>query len=272
MPRRPIESLRVYVSDVRVRLAAFGKAFDARPCCHDRGARDRRLAARLDLSPTSRFNFRKVLRTAFEFAVMRGYAIENPVIKTGRVKADDTPPGILSPEEVGALLASAHCKNVSSVALSAFAGLRDAEIGRLTWDRVDLEGGHVKIDAAVAKTSSRRLIPISSNLRAWLVPHVQKSGHIRPSQRTSYLLYSLAKKKAASVLAEAGRPCPGLQKWPHNALRHSFVSYRLALVANAAQVAEECGHGVEIMKKNYRELVTQPEAEAWFSVRPPSTG
>jgi hypothetical protein len=30
--------------------------------------------------------------------------------------------------------------------------LRDAEIGRVTWDRVDLAGGHIKVDAAVAET------------------------------------------------------------------------------------------------------------------------
>jgi Zn-dependent membrane protease YugP len=69
-------------------------------------------------------------------------------------------------------------------------------------------------------------------------------------------------------MSEEGRAAPNLKNWPHNALRHSYVSYRLALIANAAQVAEECGHSVQIMKQNYRELVTRAEAVKWFAVMP----
>jgi integrase len=257
-----------HVGDLRTRLAAFGQAFDGRPVA---GIETREIddwVSGLNLSLTSRFNFRKVLRNAFQFAISRGYASENPVIKTGRVKADELAPGTLTPAEVEALLNAADPRIVSSIALSAFAGLRDAEVGRITWDRIDFDGGFVKIDASVAKTSSRRLIPLLPNLREWLAPHAKKTGLVRPSQRTSYLLYSLAKKKAVEALTAVGQPCANLEVWPHNALRHSFVSYRLAVVANAAQVAEECGHSVAIMKKNYRELVTPREAEAWFSVLP----
>jgi hypothetical protein len=44
----------------------------------------------------------------------------------------------------------------------------------------------------------------------------------------------------------------------------------MALIANAAQVAEECGHSVQVMKQHYRELVTKCEGEAWFAVSPES--
>ena len=138
----------------------------------------------------------------------------------------------------------------------------------MTWDRIDLAGGHIKVDAAIAKTASRRLVPISENLRAWLAPYAQKEGSIRPVTRTSYNLLKIARKAAVAKLSEAGEAAPNLKDWPNNALRHSFVSYRLALVANAAQVAEECGHSVQIMKQHYRELVTAREAEKWFAVMP----
>jgi hypothetical protein len=34
------------------------------------------------------------------------------------------------------------------------------------------------------------------------------------------------------------------------------------------ELAEECGHSVQVMKTHYRELVTKMDAEAWFAVAP----
>jgi integrase len=261
-----------YVGDLRSRLATVGETFDERPVAAIESRELDDWLRGLKLSPISRINFRKVLHTAFEFALMRGYAIENPVIKTAKVKADEINPGILTPKEIAAVLAAADAEVVAAIAISAFGGLRDAEVGRMTWDRVDLVGGHIKIDAAIAKTSSRRLIPISDNLRAWLLPHAKTTGPLRPSDRISYPLYREARKTAAANLVKRGEPAKNLKDWPSNALRHSFASYRLALVANAAQVAEECGHSVQMMKKHYRELVTKTEAVAWFAVVPVRKG
>lgn len=54
--------------------------------------------------------------------------------------------------------------------------------------------------------------------------------------------------------------------WKHNALRHSFISYRLALVPNTAQVALEAGNSPQMIFRHYRELVRGAEAEKWFGV------
>lgn len=257
-----------YISDLTHRLKYAGETFDERPVATIETRELDDWLRGLGQAPTSRVNFRKVLRTAFEFAVSRGYARENPVIRTAEVKVDHAAPGILTPKEIAALLTASDPQIVAATALSAFAGLRDAEVGRMTWDRVDLVGGHVKVDAAIAKTSSRRLVPISANLKAWLSPYVKKAGPVRPSPRISYPLYRAARKAAAAKLKEAREVARNLEDWPHNALRHSFASYRMAAVTNAAQVAEECGHSVQIMKQHYRELVTKAEATAWFSVSP----
>ena len=57
-------------------------------------------------------------------------------------------------------------------------------------------------------------------------------------------------------------------KWPHNGLRHSYISYRIAEVKDAARVALEAGNSPEIIFKHYRELVTENEAREWFSITP----
>lgn len=59
-------------------------------------------------------------------------------------------------------------------------------------------------------------------------------------------------------------------EWKHNALRHSFISYRLAEIQNAAQVALEAGNSPQMIFKHYRELVRPAEAKKWFAIVPKS--
>ena len=57
-------------------------------------------------------------------------------------------------------------------------------------------------------------------------------------------------------------------KWKHNALRHSFISYRVADIQNVAQVALEAGNSPHMIFKHYRELVRPMDAKTWFSLVP----
>ena len=61
-------------------------------------------------------------------------------------------------------------------------------------------------------------------------------------------------------------------KWRHNALSHSFISYRVAKIKNVNEVAMEAGNSPDMIFKHYRELVTETEADAWFGVTPGSRG
>lgn len=54
-----------------------------------------------------------------------------------------------------------------------------------------------------------------------------------------------------------------------NALRKCYASYRLAVLNNIEQVAEESGNSPQIIREEYRELATKEEGEAWFSIFPP---
>ena len=57
-------------------------------------------------------------------------------------------------------------------------------------------------------------------------------------------------------------------KWKSNALRHSFISYRLAEIQNAAQVSLEAGNSPGMVFAFYRELVKPADAVKWFAVSP----
>ena len=57
-------------------------------------------------------------------------------------------------------------------------------------------------------------------------------------------------------------------KWKQNAMRHSFISYRLADIQNANQVAMEAGNSAGMIHAHYKELVRQAEAKRWFGIAP----
>lgn len=257
-----------YLCDLKHRLSKVGQKFADRQVATIEVVEFDDWLRELKQSPTSRANFRKVLHAMFEFAVTRGYVVENPISRTTKVKPSHAAPGILTPIELKALLAKADPSIVPWFAIAAFAGLRDAEVGRLSWEKVDLDAGYIKIDAAIAKTMSRRVIPIAANLAEWLLPYAKQTGMVRPSRNQAFTMARMARSVAAKSLKENGSAAANLEKWPNNALRHSFASYRLALTGNSAQTAEEAGHSVVMLKTHYRELVTKHEAEAWFSVRP----
>jgi integrase len=147
---------------------------------------------------------------------------------------------------------------VPFAAVGAFAGLRAAEIHRLDWKDVNLDEAHVVVDRHKDKTGRRRVVPILSNLKAWLLPHVRKEGWVCPHyshDSTLLIEFSKAFKKTGIVSV-------------HNGFRHSYASHRLAAVQSADQVALEMNTSPRKLFQNYRELVTEKTALAYFDVFP----
>ena len=58
--------------------------------------------------------------------------------------------------------------------------------------------------------------------------------------------------------------CP----WKKNALRHSYISYRVAEVQDVPKVALEAGNSGPMIFQHYRELVQPKAAKEWFGILP----
>ncbi len=56
--------------------------------------------------------------------------------------------------------------------------------------------------------------------------------------------------------------------WRPNALRRSFISYRMATVKNENQASLEAGNSPAMIFSDYRQLVTEPEGREWFAIMP----
>jgi integrase len=172
-------------------------------------------------------------------------------LKKVKLKNDDVE--VFTPAEMTKILHAAPPHLVPILAIGAFSGIRMAELNRPDWSAVDLDRGIIEIRAGLAKTASRRIIPIPDNLDAWLRPLARKGKVVH------------AKELQTHVPAQ----CRALGlEWPRNVLRHSYISYRVAQVKSADQVAIEAGNSPGIIFKHYRELTTEDKADAWFGILP----
>jgi integrase len=192
----------------------------------------------------------------FNFAVARGYSIDNPVAGVEKIKVKREETQVFTPTEIARLLAKASADFLPVLCLGAFAGVRSAEIERMEWNDIDLVGRHVIVGANRAKTASRRVIPMNDALFAWLQPYAGREGRIWPGTHDAF--YDAQKETAAAA---------GI-KWKSNALRHSYASYRFAQTGDAGRCAGELGNSAPVVHAHYRELVKPADAGLYFSIKP----
>jgi integrase len=233
---------RRYLDDLRLRLARFAAIFGQRVIATITPAEIADWLRSLGVGTVTRNTFRRRLIVVFTFAKARGYLSENPMDDVERVKEHPSEVGILTVAEMERLLNCASFETLPYWAISAFAGLRRAEVERLTWSEIDFDGGYIEVKARKAKTASRRIVTIEANLRTWLEAYRHCIGFVCPK--------NLQKK----INDDRDRASLHLD-WPQNALRHSFGSYHLSRFNDAARLALEMGNSPAIIFRHYRELV-----------------
>jgi integrase len=248
----------VYLKEIRYRLGGFARAFNLEV---------RELAAQdvadylegLKLHSRSFNNQLSMLRTFFRFCQARGWLSKHTDLlsRIERRSATGSDIEIFTPAELRALLAAASPHVATCLAIQAFAGVRTAELLRLTWHDLERRPGYIEVKAKQAKTAARRLIPISENLADWL--------RVAPRNGTERLWTRSSNRYFEGQKLAASRTGIG---WKANALRHSFISYRLAKTKDIAATALEAGNSTRIIFTHYRELCTDAEAADWFSILP----
>jgi integrase len=244
-----------YLGDLRVRLGRFVQSFGEEMIAGISASRIDEWLRGLGVGPVTRNTFRRRLAVLFSFAKRRGYVIENPVADVERAKERETEIAILSVGELARLLESASSDMLPFWTIGAFAGLRRAEIERLTWNEVDFEAGVIEVKASKSKTASRRLVTIQPNLREWLASYRTHTGRVCPVNLQSKIN---ADRERARLRSE----------WPQNALRHSFGSYHLAQFNDAAKLALEMGNSPATIFRHYRQLVRPKDAELYWKLAP----
>lgn len=266
--KRAANLSKVHLSDLESRLGRFADAFQM----NIGGVSGKLVQAwlnQMNLSGRTKWNNLQAVGALFRFAIKQKFlpkdALEE-IKSVQQVKLNEGEIEIFTPSEMRELLATARPELVPWLAIAGFAGLRSAELQRLDWSEVNLTERHIEITAKKAKTAARRLAPITDNLAAWLTPYAKASGKVTCFDSWWNQLPKLVEEinSLRMKLKQADKFV-----WKHNALRHSFISYRVADIQNVAQVALEAGNSPQMIFSNYRQLVTPTAAKAWFAIAPP---
>jgi integrase len=260
-----------YLDDCRLRLKPFKKAMgglvsNVTPADIDAYLRG------LTCGPRSRKNVHTIIRSLFSYAQSKGFlpASEKTAPEVvGRIKMKPATIGILKPEEFEAVLRVATVKTLPAFVLGGFCGLRQAEIFRLDWSAIDFTRKHITVNADIAKTSRRRLVPLPDAAAMWLESVAQETGPVieyASEVNLSIMMRSVWEKAKMKPLHVGGQERNVHQT--QNCLRHSAASYRLAETGDAARTSLELGNSPKILMQDYRELVTAEDAKVWFSISP----
>jgi len=265
-----------YISDCETQYGAFERDFGRRSLDEitteqlQAWLAARKNAAGQKLAVKTRNNWRRDLGMVWRFAIGRGRAASNPAALLPRGKDEDGPIAILTPAEAELALRTAERLGkrnyILFLALCCFAGLRTIEVKRLQKGNIHVDRRIIIINTRVSKTRQRRIVTIPDNLACWLERYGGAGGSKDNRGGAAKVIEPGGGyvKVMRRVLKEAGAPTI-----PHNALRHSWFSYHLALGQNEHRTQLEGGHdSAEVLWKNYRELTMPEAARAWFAIYP----
>jgi len=143
------------------------------------------------------------------------------------------------------------------LALGGFGGLRSVEVFRLDWTAVKRGQNQIFIGEDVIKRTKGLRNRYVTSLPA-LKRHLPslRSGPVVPVATSCFGRW---RDRACDLMC--------WDRWPQNALRHSFASYHLAHFADAGKTAHEMGHtSAQMVHSNYAEAVTKKSARLWWAL------
>jgi integrase len=213
------------------------------------------------VSKRTRNNYRDAINELFAFAKKRGYVpkgLPTEASETARVKVVSGKNHIITPREARIVMENLSPHLIPYTVLKIFSGLRTQEAFGLCWEDLRFGSKAVVIEAELTKLRQRRVPPILPNLAKWLRPFRGLTGPINSD-------YSSPQGVHKAVAKEARKVGVILR---HNVFRNCYISYRVAQPNPPALVAEEAGTSTRMVKSNYLELATKPEAKQWFSIAP----
>jgi integrase len=214
--------------------------------------------------PRTRSNHRSAMLTFFR------WCREKDMLPEGKTAADRTEkiqtrrkiPCTYTPDELKKLLENVRPEFLPWLALSAFAGMRADEImpirharskkSPLDWSDFAWDRKIIIVRPETDKNGQRRVVPICAATKAWLEPIKDKHGPVSDMMK---------KDTETKRLGEL------IGGWKPNALRHSFISYRAALVG-ISKAAMEAGNSESEARRSYNDAKSKAEAVRWFAVMP----
>ncbi len=162
-----------------------------------------------------------------------------------------------SPAEFQALLKAAPEEWKPIIILGGLCGIRPEELcpepgtrkKGLTWGSFLWAKQKVDLPASVSKVGRRRWVPICPAAMVLLKPWRNAKGDVAPRG-----------KRLSNYTRNWG------VEWKPDGLRHSYASYRLAIIKDVPELSLEMGTSEKMIFGHYLDLKHEDEAEEWFAV------
>lgn len=192
---------------------AFSKTFGRRPISTITPQEIDRWIEAKGGEPLTIRNRRRDILVLFNYARVEGYYSFDLDSKVGglrkrEVRETEEEVSILTPAQSQAVLEASSPDVLPFIALGLFAGLRVAELRRLTWDDVDFASKKIYLRKAKSKTKSRRGVTMQDALLSWLQGFEGAQG----------VIISISERAMTPIYGELAKAA-GLPKWPKNVLR-----------------------------------------------------
>lgn len=143
------------------------------------------------------------------------------------------------------------------VALGFYSGMRRGEIVRLTWDKVDLEGGFIGVTDT--KPGRERVVPVQQNLMPCLAAWRRlcrrpSRGLVFCKARIGETQIPLNKDHVTHIFKKYVRAAGLLDTVNFHGLRHSCATFLLRKGMDISAVGKILGHGSPSTTKIYEHL------------------
>jgi integrase len=221
-------------------------------------------------SATYKNQIMRQLHRIFSYAQRYHGLVVNPVAGMEKVKGKSTKdPTLLTNHHVMALLSNADEVTLPFYALACFAGIRPAEIERLEWKDINWEKKTILVRKGKSKTGSQWSLEMQPNLLEWLRPYQAQTGWILPRAVSGRAAKLNQVSEVVRKLKKKVEKAAGLEKWPQNAPRHTFMSNHLVAFGDLNKTAEAMMHSMLATGlRNYREYVDKEAALEFWRIIP----
>lgn len=224
------------------------------------GAACRQALERAFHTPQQFAKGRAILHGVFACGVRHGWCAANPIACIPRPSLHEKEVTPLPWAQLLKLLRTAslepHRSCMAALGVMLWAGVRPAELTRLSWEDIDWQERVISLRPRHSKTGGSRHITLHPPLIAWLrradQPH---RGSLCPPNWTRRWL---ALRRAA-----------GICQWQQDVLRHTYASYHLKRWHDLPRLQEEMGHrSSRLLRTRYLSMrgVTSCHAQLFWSV------
>ena len=204
-------------------------------------------------------NLRAMLNKAVDYSKIEF----NPLGRIKQLEENNVRERVLNPGEFNLLLQ--HCPEhlKGPVLIAFYLPMRQAEILKLTWDKIDFKSEFIRLSGKQTKNKTGRVIPMHPRISKYLrqIPRPIHGGYVFKKRWFDRKAYNKAVEKA------------GLGDFNFHDLRHCAIN-NLRLAGNDHFLIKQAsGHKTDVAFRRYN-LVTEDEMKGmkWYTEKAGETG